>query len=115
MVAFDKTGTITEDGLDLYEVIPSTTRDGNCKFEQALHPKQLKNQVLNHKSLEVVRSLASCHTLTNIEGKLCGDPLDLILFEATGWNLIEPEVRLNLICTNGFFLVFLVLTFFRIF
>ena len=92
MVAFDKTGTITEDGLDLYEVVPATrTREGGrCKFEQALHPKQLEN--VDEGSLEVVRSLASCHTLTNIDGKLCGDPLDLILFEATGWNLIEPEV-----------------------
>nr|CAD7607537.1 unnamed protein product [Timema genevievae] len=34
--------------------------------------------------------MATCHSLTNIEGKLTGDPLDLTMFEATQWDLIEP-------------------------
>lgn len=33
--------------------------------------------------------MATCHSLTRIEGVLSGDPLDLIMFEATGWELIE--------------------------
>lgn len=32
-----------------------------------------------------VACMASCHSLTKIEGKLSGDPLDLKMFEATGW------------------------------
>lgn len=29
--------------------------------------------------------MATCHSLTKIEGQLSGDPLDLKMFEATGW------------------------------
>ncbi len=29
--------------------------------------------------------MASCHSLTKIEGELSGDPLDLKMFNATGW------------------------------
>lgn len=36
--------------------------------------------------------MASCHSLTYINGVLSGDPLDKILFDATGWSLEEPEV-----------------------
>lgn len=32
-----------------------------------------------------VACMATCHSLTKIEGQLSGDPLDLKMFEATGW------------------------------
>lgn len=32
-----------------------------------------------------VACMATCHSLTKIEGRLSGDPLDLKMFEATGW------------------------------
>lgn len=32
-----------------------------------------------------VACMASCHSLTKIEGELSGDPLDLKMFNATGW------------------------------
>uniref|UniRef100_A0A8D0AWJ0 Polyamine-transporting ATPase 13A3 n=1 Tax=Sander lucioperca TaxID=283035 RepID=A0A8D0AWJ0_SANLU len=57
LVCFDKTGTLTEDGLDLWGVQRS----------------------------QFVACMATCHTLTKIEGQLSGDPLDLKMFEATGW------------------------------
>uniref|UniRef100_A0A8C7XSF2 Cation-transporting ATPase 13A3 n=1 Tax=Oryzias sinensis TaxID=183150 RepID=A0A8C7XSF2_9TELE len=34
--------------------------------------------------------MATCHSLTKIEGELSGDPLDLKMFAATGWILEEP-------------------------
>uniref|UniRef100_A0A3Q3KJN8 Polyamine-transporting ATPase 13A3 n=1 Tax=Mastacembelus armatus TaxID=205130 RepID=A0A3Q3KJN8_9TELE len=36
-----------------------------------------------------VACMATCHSLTKIEGQLSGDPLDLKMFEATGWTLEE--------------------------
>nr|XP_002667266.4 probable cation-transporting ATPase 13A3 [Danio rerio] len=36
-----------------------------------------------------VSCMATCHSLTKIEGQLSGDPLDLKMFEATGWILVE--------------------------
>lgn len=34
---------------------------------------------------QFVACMATCHSLTKIEGQLSGDPLDLKMFEATGW------------------------------
>lgn len=34
---------------------------------------------------EFVACMATCHSLTKIEGVLSGDPLDLKMFEAIGW------------------------------
>ena len=33
----------------------------------------------------LVVAMATCHSLTIIEGKIAGDPLDLKMFEASGW------------------------------
>jgi magnesium-transporting ATPase (P-type) len=30
-------------------------------------------------------AMATCHSLTLIEGQLAGDPMDLKMFESTGW------------------------------
>jgi len=30
-------------------------------------------------------AMATCHSLTIIDGQLAGDPMDLKMFEATGW------------------------------
>ena len=32
-----------------------------------------------------VQAMATCHSLTRIDGKLNGDPLDLNMFENTNW------------------------------
>uniref|UniRef100_A0A7N6AM14 Cation-transporting ATPase n=1 Tax=Anabas testudineus TaxID=64144 RepID=A0A7N6AM14_ANATE len=78
LVCFDKTGTLTEDGLDLWGV------------QRAETANLVKSQF--------VACMATCHSLTKIEGQLSGDPLDLKMFEATGWeetslhNRIMPTV-----------------------
>ena len=40
---------------------------------------------------EIIIAVATCHSLTRIEGVLHGDPLDLILFNQTQWELAESE------------------------
>ncbi|CAH2075248.1 unnamed protein product, partial [Iphiclides podalirius] len=82
VMCFDKTGTLTEDGLDLYAVIPSYVGEkfGRCVVEIA---------GLSISS-PLVQALASCHSLTSIQGQLKGDPLDLKMFEFTQWILEEP-------------------------
>ncbi|XP_038642827.1 probable cation-transporting ATPase 13A3 [Scyliorhinus canicula] len=37
--------------------------------------------------------MATCHSLTTIEGKISGDPLDCKMFGATGWVLEEPTAE----------------------
>ena len=80
LVCFDKTGTLTEEGLSLWGVIPSK--------DAILHQPTASVQSLERESL-LVSCLAACHSLITIDGQLSGDPLDLKMFEATGWELVE--------------------------
>ncbi|XP_045764970.1 polyamine-transporting ATPase 13A3-like [Maniola jurtina] len=82
VMCFDKTGTLTEDGLDLYAVIPCNLDEkfGRCVDDIAALPAKSP----------LVQALASCHSLTSIQGQLKGDPLDLKMFEFTQWVLEEP-------------------------
>ena len=36
--------------------------------------------------------MASCHGLTRVKGDLIGDPLEVKMFEATGWVLVESDM-----------------------
>ncbi|XP_061739900.1 polyamine-transporting ATPase 13A3 isoform X2 [Nerophis ophidion] len=81
LVCFDKTGTLTEDGLDLWGV----QRVENGGFQQSEENAYKENLVKS----QFVACMATCHSLTKIEGQLSGDPLDLKMFEATGWILEE--------------------------
>ncbi|XP_062945300.1 polyamine-transporting ATPase 13A3 isoform X3 [Cynocephalus volans] len=81
LVCFDKTGTLTEDGLDLWGI----QRVENKRF---LLPEENVCREVLVKS-QFVACMATCHSLTKIEGVLSGDPLDLKMFEAIGWILEE--------------------------
>lgn len=41
-------------------------------------------RTINDKSL-IKSALSSCHSLTVIDGEICGEPLDVTMFKATGW------------------------------
>ncbi|XP_070609984.1 polyamine-transporting ATPase 13A3 isoform X4 [Erythrolamprus reginae] len=81
LVCFDKTGTLTEDGLDLWGI--QRVEGGRFQRpEESACPESLVRSPF-------VACMAACHSLTKIEGVLSGDPLDLKMFEATGWVLEE--------------------------
>ncbi|XP_047446423.1 polyamine-transporting ATPase 13A3-like isoform X2 [Mugil cephalus] len=82
LVCFDKTGTLTEDGLDLWGI----QRAENGSFFPP-ESEAAKESLVN---TAFVACMATCHSLTKIEGELSGDPLDLKMFSATGWVLEEP-------------------------
>lgn len=71
-----QTGTLTEDDLALAGVIPCTEGDMGSPVEDVSH-------------LEVeqplTRALATCHSLTSINGKLVGYPIDTKIFSGIGW------------------------------
>lgn len=81
LVCFDKTGTLTEDGLDLWGVQRVENSSFHLSEENAYKESLVKSQF--------VACMATCHSLTKIDGQLSGDPLDLKMFEATGWILEE--------------------------
>ncbi|BFZ23540.1 hypothetical protein BsWGS_26579 [Bradybaena similaris] len=77
---FDKTGTLTEDGLDMHGVV---------KIDKSKFQPIIKD--MDHLGTgPIVTGMAVCHSLTIIENQLMGDPLDLIMFNATKWDLEEP-------------------------
>ncbi|KAK2576200.1 hypothetical protein KPH14_008405 [Odynerus spinipes] len=80
-VCFDKTGTLTEDGLDMWGVVPCT--NGILEESEKNIPK-----LQDHPLFE---GMLVCHSLTIIDGKLCGDPLDVKMFESTEWILEESD------------------------
>lgn len=96
IVCFDKTGTLTEDGLDVLGIHVSE----NGKFSDLLSsvdeilPSHRINFVKN--SVDRVRSLfigmlTTCHSLRLVDSELVGDPLDLKMFEFTGWTFDEDQ------------------------
>lgn len=62
-----QTGTLTEEGLDMWGVVP--VLDKQCQPPV----KDIKSMEKGH----ILFGMVTCHSLTIIDGKLSGDPLDL--------------------------------------
>ena len=117
---FDKTGTLTEDHLNISGFLPveAHRRDetqlnldshNTFMFDQYYDSvevlsknnyeyykeKSLNNNAINKKkelTQLYIECLACCQGITRVKGKLIGDPIDVEMFESTGWELIEdPE------------------------
>ncbi|XP_041984188.1 polyamine-transporting ATPase 13A3 isoform X2 [Aricia agestis] len=85
-ICFDKTGTLTEDGLDMWGVVPTSPAPTAMLGRVQRDPRKMNDL---H---ELKIGMATCHSLTLLNGELAGDPLDLKMFESTGWSLEEPDV-----------------------
>ncbi|CAG0894721.1 unnamed protein product [Darwinula stevensoni] len=86
-ICFDKTGTLTEDGLDVKGVSPAPDFP-------LLHDRSQMESKDGRESVEedMIRCMTCCHGLTRVEGELVGDPLDLRMFQWTGWEFHEPDI-----------------------
>ncbi|KAI9721463.1 MAG: hypothetical protein M1812_002225 [Candelaria pacifica] len=98
VVCFDKTGTLTEDGLDVLGVrvverpaqrfseiitepsvlLPGTSYERDPTVDYGLHRALLY-------------AMATCHSLRVVDEELVGDPLDLKMFDYTGWSFEEGQ------------------------
>ncbi|RVX69518.1 hypothetical protein B0A52_06582 [Exophiala mesophila] len=96
IVCFDKTGTLTEDGLDVlgvrlvqhpeirfgdsleevHEVLPPASYDRDPTVDYRVNKNMLY-------------TMATCHSLRVVDDELIGDPLDLKMFQFTGWSFEE--------------------------
>ncbi|EAR98784.2 E1-E2 ATPase family protein (macronuclear) [Tetrahymena thermophila SB210] len=116
IMCFDKTGTLTEEGLDMYGVRSVIYQGpGRIKFakleEETYRLGFNKDLKQNNKSEHEIQygegnpycligdpqvilkeCMASCHGITRIKGELIGDPLEVKMFEATEWELIEQNL-----------------------
>uniref|UniRef100_A0A2A4JKB6 Cation-transporting ATPase n=1 Tax=Heliothis virescens TaxID=7102 RepID=A0A2A4JKB6_HELVI len=86
-VCFDKTGTLTEDGLDMWGIVAVS---GATNPPRLGRPQRDPRQLNELHPLKM--AMASCHSLTLLDSELAGDPLDLKMFESTGWVLEEPDI-----------------------
>jgi cation-transporting ATPase 13A2 len=100
VVCFDKTGTLTEEGLDVlgvrvverprnkfseiladpYDILPASQYDRDPTLEYNAHKT-------------ILYTMATCHSLRKIDDELVGDPLDVKMFDFTGWGYEEGEQR----------------------
>lgn len=111
VVCFDKTGTLTEDGLDVLGVrvvqrpeLRYFNNDNDllmlieARFSDILSDPSImlpgaayqRDPTINyafHRS--ALYTMATCHSLHQVEGELVGDPLDVKMFEFTGWSFEE--------------------------
>ncbi|XP_042231974.1 polyamine-transporting ATPase 13A3-like isoform X3 [Homarus americanus] len=81
LVCFDKTGTLTEDGLEVWGVVEV---EGSHMGTPVMDVSSVQH------TSHLVAAMATCHSLTYLNGQLTGDPLDVKMFEATKWSLEEP-------------------------
>ncbi|KAF3065032.1 hypothetical protein GL218_02213 [Daldinia childiae] len=96
IMCFDKTGTLTEDGLDILGVqlaSQSAKRfDDIVSKASNLVPSTSLNAGPGDK-YDITRAalftMATCHSLRSVDGELVGDPLDVKMFEFTGWTFEE--------------------------
>ena len=111
IMCFDKTGTLTEEGLDLYGIrsvgyseqkrvlhfqdlitnVADLARGDQTLTESAIHDLNAvsRQSIYKHTKQDanklILEIMASCHSLTRVQGELIGDPLEIKLLEATGW------------------------------
>lgn len=81
-VCFDKTGTITEESLDIVCIVP--VNHTIMTFVESIDFDLLKR---NHQIM--LNLMACCHSLKKIDGQLFGDKLEEKMFSFTSWDLDE--------------------------
>jgi len=91
-VCFDKTGTITEDGMDMWGIIPAKvglesaiTAEVDAGSPQFCEPRRVVSDL--EVDSRMLIGMAVCHELNVISGQIMGDPLDEKIFESTSWTL----------------------------
>ncbi|KAL2836265.1 hypothetical protein BJX68DRAFT_250883 [Aspergillus pseudodeflectus] len=94
VVCFDKTGTLTEDGLDVLglRIMNEQTRLSDLVSDVSSKPpteSSAESVPCSEKYNTIVRIMATCHSLRVVDDELLGDPLDVKMFEFTGWSFEE--------------------------
>ncbi|EGR27385.1 hypothetical protein IMG5_196550, partial [Ichthyophthirius multifiliis] len=103
IMCFDKTGTLTEEGLDMYGVrsvqwnqktkkVHFTDLKSSCdKLAEIKKKDQNEKYPIGDPEMILKECMSSCHGLTRVQGNIIGDPLEVKMFEFTGWELIESQ------------------------
>ncbi|KAF1822987.1 uncharacterized protein K489DRAFT_319905 [Dissoconium aciculare CBS 342.82] len=96
VMCFDKTGTLTEDGLDVLGVrvvsrpsnrFSDILTESSALLPGAVYERDPTTDYAANKA--ILYAMATCHSLRIVDGEFIGDPLDLKMFEFTGWQFEE--------------------------
>lgn len=96
VMCFDKTGTLTEDGLDVLGVrvvsrpanrFGEILTDASTLLPGATYERDPTMDYNANKA--ILYTMATCHSLRIVDDEFIGDPLDLKMFEFTGWQYEE--------------------------
>lgn len=79
---FDKTGTLTDQDFTVKGVVLSGAKDAS------------KLQSLKESS-DVATILAGCHSLSQVNNEIMGDPIEKIALQTLGWKFMNDEVYGN--------------------
>lgn len=115
-MVLDKTGTLTEDGLQVFGFRNLKGADVNTlesagagkslvefdRFHEQLQflipedqgasyfqSNEAYSKCKNRQQIKLLEAMGACHQITYVKGELIGDPLDVRMFEATKWILNE--------------------------
>ncbi|CAM6091151.1 unnamed protein product [Calypogeia fissa] len=82
---FDKTGTLTKNGLDFIGIQSSHfNAEGKSAFKDKI--------CLEDVDMLTMHGLATCHAVTKFGEQYVGNEVEVRMFSATGWDLVEaPE------------------------
>jgi len=72
---------LTEDGLHFFGLLPHDS----LQLTTNIYNNLVKDLSQIDVRSPILATMASCHSLTHINGSLAGDPLDLSMFNATNW------------------------------
>lgn len=93
-IVFDKTGTITKDGMDFDSVIPAeASKFGTPIKIDVDNPKANPGKIEKEVPKLLRYALASCHTVTTLpDGTLVGNAVECAMVAAVGWKIFEDKV-----------------------
>lgn len=91
---FDKTGTLTKEGLEYYGVYPAK----QDTFED-LQPSFTQLADTNNDVMQM--GLSCCHSVTMLNGDHVGNPVDLVMFQATHASLSKDEAGHDLVIPDN--------------
>ncbi|KAL4985673.1 hypothetical protein BDW68DRAFT_164681 [Aspergillus falconensis] len=92
VICFDKTGTLTEDGLDVLGIRVMTRHQrlsGLISGALSTHIAPPDSTARSETYDVIIRIMATCHSLRVVDDELLGDPLDVKMFQFTGWSFQE--------------------------
>ncbi|ODA83826.1 hypothetical protein RJ55_02342 [Drechmeria coniospora] len=99
IMCFDKTGTITEDGLDVLGIRVASADTHKFGDIISVAPRVTPGVAAGSKGPSSLHAalytMATCHSLRSVDGELVGDPLDVKMFAFTNWTFEEGEQRMG--------------------